>query len=273
MGAMLVAGVSAFATILTQTPASPSTGTAVRLQTNGVRHEQVVHEGATFEVVWVDPARAEIGLYWKDASGRPYRTTAALENALAASGRRVLAVMNAGIFDSARQARATQADSFPLGLHVENGTVIQPLNLRKVKQGEPGWGNFYILPNAVFLIDRSGRAAIIESSQVAGKEGSITAATQSGPALVLAGQYTHYKRPGGSDFVRNAVGVCEHGQVALVYTRAATLHELSSLFRERLGCPNAVYLDGNISALSLPGESFREEHGRYVGLIAVIARP
>lgn len=240
---------------------------------DGVEFERIDHAGTSFDVVWVDPARAEIAVFWKDAGGRPYRTLRGFGQAMTRAGRRVLAATNAGMFEEAPSPATGRLDSIPLGLHVESGAVLRPLNRRVVRPGEPGWGNFYMRPNAVFGVDRSGRAWVRETPRVAGGEASLAHATQSGPALVLEGKiHPGFARPGGRRQVRNAVGVCGRGRVALVYTGAATVHELADLFRARLGCPDAVYLDGSISGLLVPDERVRVEHGRYVGILAVLAR-
>lgn len=238
----------------------------------GFGYERVRHAGTAFDVVWADPARVEVGVHWKDAAGRPYRSLAAFERAMARGGRRVLAATNAGMFEVARSG--ARRDSVPLGLHVERGAVLRGLNQRRVRRGEAGWGNFYVTPNAVFAIGRDRRASVRESSRVRGREAALAHATQSGPALVLEGRlHPAFAAPGGRRLPRNGAGVCTDGRVAIVYASAATLHEMATLFRDRLRCPNATYLDGSISGLAVPGEGFRVENGRYVGILAVLAKP
>ncbi|HWW12734.1 MAG TPA: hypothetical protein VN018_09465 [Brevundimonas sp.] len=49
-----------------------------------------------------------------------------------------------------------------IGLLVENGRTLTPLNRRG------GDGNFYLQPNGVFAVDRSGRTRVIDSAAWSG---------------------------------------------------------------------------------------------------------
>jgi uncharacterized protein YigE (DUF2233 family) len=57
-----------------------------------------------------------------------------------------------------------------------------------------------------------------------------------------------------SRYIRNGVGTSKDGTrvVFAISGNAVTFHEFASLFRDRLGTPEALYFDGNISRLYAP---------------------
>ena len=84
-----------------------------------------------------DLSRYRMSLHWKDEAGVPYRTLQSVTDTIARRGGRVAAVTNAGIYET---------DQTPLGLHIEEGRVLRPLNR------DDGDGNFFLKPNGVFSI-------------------------------------------------------------------------------------------------------------------------
>lgn len=225
---------------------------------SALRVDTVGEPGARVQVVRVDLRRAEVRMLWRDERGAPFRSTARVER-WARGG--LLAITNAGIFDP---------DSTPTGLHVERGRVLKPLNLRR----EPG--NFYLRPNAVFAILGDGTARIVESEAARALVPRMREATQSGPALVLDGRIhpAFTPLPGGSPKPRNAVGVCSPREIVLARTvegEAVTLYEFARLFRDVIGCRDALFLDGNHTALHVPGAAPNPGDG-LVGYIGVFAR-
>ena len=204
-----------------------------------------------------DLSRYQLSLHWKDESGSPYGTIEAVADALARQGRQVAAVTNAGIYER---------DMTPLGLHVETGAVLRPLNR------DDGTGNFYLKPNGVFSI-ASGEARITETSAFR-MDDTVSIATQSGPLLVLDGAiHPAFRERSTSRRSRNAVGVRSDGAVVLAMTRTpVNLWTLAMFMRDRMGCPSALYLDGVISQLWLAGDPLAEARYPYVGMLAVTER-
>ena len=78
-------------------------------------------------------------------------------------------------------------------------------------------------------------------------------ATQSGPMLVIGGKLHPKIKPDGvSEKLRNGVGMCEDGLARFVIADApVTFFAFASLFLA-LKCPDALFLDGSISALYSP---------------------
>jgi len=77
-------------------------------------------------------------------------------------------------------------------------------------------------------------------------------ATQSGPLLVIDGKlHPRFEENGASRFIRNGVGVRDAHTIVLAISRSGvSFGSFARLFRDALGCPNALYLDGVVSALT-----------------------
>ncbi len=136
----------------------------------------------------------------------------------------------------------------PVGLTVRRGEVLEEINLSS------GDGNFFLEPNGVFLIDRRNRAHVIESHAFEGAETEWTLATQSGPLLVDHGRlHPAFNEGSPNRRIRSGVGMRDDGAIVLLVSRdPVTFWEFATLFRDGMGCPNALYLDGTISGFALP---------------------
>jgi uncharacterized protein YigE (DUF2233 family) len=145
--------------------------------------------------------------------------------------------MNAGMY---------LPDSSPQGLYIEGGTTIAPLNTRDAKGL-----NFYLKPNGVFTVAADGHAAVVETSRFVSSP-DIAYATQSGPMLVIYGKmHPTFAENGTSLYVRNGVGVRADGTVVFAISLTpVSFGRLARLFRDALECPDALYLDGFVSALA-----------------------
>jgi uncharacterized protein YigE (DUF2233 family) len=237
---------------LASAPSGPTTAK------DGLLVERTTLEGSTFTVVTVDLPQAELRLYWKRPDGRRFGNFAALSDDLQAKGQRLVFACNAGMFDPGFT---------PCGLHVEADGEHVPLNL-----GD-GQGNFYLKPNGVFLIDDAG-ARILDSTKYPGTNRSIRLATQSGPLLVIDGRINPQLMPNSSNRrLRSGVGVSSARQVRFIISeQSVTFQQLALLFRDRLGCRDALYLDGVISRFYLPGQSAEASAGDFAGILGVISR-
>lgn len=160
--------------------------------------------------------------------------------------------MNAGMYDQ---------DHFPIGLYVENGRTEKSANTRS------GSGNFHMKPNGVFWVE-GGRAGVTETARFLKQRIRPDHATQSGPLLVSSGRINpRIHDTGTSAKIRNGVGVRGGRFVYFVISnQAVTFHEFAHLFRERLKCPDALFLDGSISSLYAPTLS-RHDRFRPMGPI------
>jgi uncharacterized protein YigE (DUF2233 family) len=226
--------------------------------TPGLELRRLEFEGTRFEVVTLDLRRASLEMQWKDAKGQPYKTFQRLEMELSRSNRRVLAAMNAGIFDTSFR---------PLGLHIQQGRVLRDLNTR-----QRGYGNFYLQPNGVFMIGPNG-ARVLPTSAYQREQPRVLEATQSGPMLVVNGKlHPAFRQGSENQIVRNGVGVESANRVHLVLAvDPVNFYDFARFMRDGLNCPNALYLDGNISSLNVPGTEVIGD-GEFAGMLTVVAQ-
>ncbi len=191
--------------------------------------------GKRFTVCRVDLSRLQLELFWRDSHGRAFGGFEPLDLWLRGRGRKLVFAMNAGMY---------REDLTPVGLYVENGKQLRPLNLAR------GRSNFCMRPNGVFAVTRTG-ARVVESSKYPAIRAETVLATQSGPMLVIDGRLHPAFRPQSESlYFRNGVGVVSPQQVVFAISEdLVTFYEFAVLFRDRLQCPNALYLDGSISSL------------------------
>lgn len=186
-----------------------------------------------------------IEIVYKAPSGPPFRSFAALEAYLGERARKVRFAVNAGMFDE---------DGAPIGWFVENGAERRRLNRRT------GSGNFHLLPNGVFLQGRDGRVRVTSSEQ-AEKLPSPRWATQSGPMLVIDGKlHPRFDTDGPSRLIRNGVGVSDPDTAWFaIAEEGVSFGKFARLFRDELGCANALFLDGSVSSLWHPAAGRRDD--------------
>jgi uncharacterized protein YigE (DUF2233 family) len=196
-------------------------------------------EGSRFTVCRYDPAHDRLRLILAGADGKPLRRMAAVKAALGARAGQVRFAMNAGMFDD---------DGRPVGLYVEAGRAIAPLNTRD------GPGNFHLKPNGVFSVDAEGRAQVATTQDFESRHAQPSFASQSGPMLVIGGaMHPAIQIDGPSRNIRNGVGVAADGRAYFVISQdRVSFGRLARLFRDRLECPDALYLDGAVSSLWAP---------------------
>jgi uncharacterized protein YigE (DUF2233 family) len=191
-----------------------------------------------YSVCEFDPSKTRIETFSLDEAGAPLATFSALQAMLGQQGLQLVFAMNAGMFDASLR---------PIGLYIEDGVQAKKLNRRA------GSGNFHLKPNGVFYID-GGTAAVVETELFAKLKIKPEYATQSGPMLVIDGDiHPKFSPTGVSQKIRNGVGVRPDGTVIFVISdMAVNFHDFALLFRDHLGCPNALFLDGSISSLYAP---------------------
>lgn len=191
----------------------------------------LVFEGVSYIVCDVALEDYDIALRRADATGKPFRDLARL-----AATEPFVFAMNAGMYHE---------DFTPVGLHVENGKEEWPINLADAP------GNFFLKPNGVFYVDGHGQAGVLESTAFAAAGIEPRLATQSGPMLVIDGNiHPRFEENGTSRHIRNGVGADgEKRAVFAISRQPVSLGSFARLFRDALGCRNALFFDGAISAL------------------------
>ena len=229
---------------------------------------ELAFEGQNYRVVHVNLKRERLTLHWREpASGQPFGSIETLRQWGEQRGQRLLFAANAGIYDH---------KFAPLGLHVENGRTVVPLNLA---HGNPASGNFSLLPNGVFAVYPDGHAAVRTSAAFKAEGASAQWATQSGPMLLIDGKLNEQFIDDSSSLKWRS-GVCAKTPTDVVFAVSeapVNFHTFGRLFRDELGCRDALYLDGSISQLYVDGEGYAGAPAfmvkPYAGIFAVFAKP
>ncbi len=216
----------------------------------------LVVENGGYTVCSFDPKTEEIRVYHSDPAGRPFSGFDALVRQLWEERHYLVFGTNGGMYHD---------DLSPVGLFVEYGVERRPISTKA------GWGNFHLLPNGVFSVT-DGKAAITESLRYARRRPEADYATQSGPMLVIDGALHPKFLPDSDSFkIRNGVGVDRDGKVHFVISNTPVrFYDFARLFRDTLGCPNALYLDGTISSAYIPERGRRDRLFPLGPIIAVI---
>ena len=221
-----LAGAVHLASAVTAQAMSPLPDGACRIETVA---------GERYTVCSFDPSTHRISVRLNDFDGRPYARLANLTDARPDA----LFAMNGGMYHD---------DLGPVGLYIEDGAQAKAL------QKKPSWGNFGLVPNGVFWAD--GNKAGVSETLAFAKSGRKPAfATQSGPMLVVRGRlHPKFRRTSDSFKVRNGVGVSPDGRVHFAMSHGAVnFWTFATLFRDHLGTPDALFLDGTVSAVRARG--------------------
>lgn len=210
-------------------------GTLLPSTASGLKIEPVVAGSTLYTVATVDPGRDRLQLHWLNPTTRaPYVTFTQLRARLRKEGRTLTFATNSGIYAPGLK---------PLGLHVERGRTLVPLNMAR------SGGNFALLPNGVFWV-KGTQVGVTETRRYATLNVQPTFATQSGPLLLQGGKvHPEFNRSSTSFKLRSGVGVCRDGQVRFAVSAGpVNFYSFAVFFRDTLGCPDALYLDGSLSA-------------------------
>ncbi len=216
----------------------------------------ITYHGAAYSVHEVDPKKDDLQMFLKFSTGVYIHDFTGLETYLAGKGEKLLFAANAGMFEP---------DFTPCGLLVENGTEVSPLNTNE------GQGNFYMKPNGVFLINAKHEARIVSSANYADELTPAVWATQSGPMLVMRGDINpDFNAASKSLKIRSGVGVRKDGVAVFALShQPVSFYDFATLFAQKLKCPNALFLDGDISAFHVPGmkHDLPQTFGPMIGVV------
>lgn len=205
-----------------------------------------------------DPARHRIAMVLADPNGTPYGSLRTYGEALGDDAAVVAFAMNGGMF---------KGDGSPIGYYVEERE-----RLAELERGD-GTGNFYLKPNGVFF-GSDGRWEIRTTTDfLYNVSDRPEFGTQSGPMLVIDGRlHPEIQDDGPSRIVRNGVGIDREGKAHFVISETAlSFGKLARFFRDELQTPNALYLDGGVSALWDPVTE-RLDDGPAIGPLIVVTK-
>lgn len=213
-------------------------------------------EGARLTVCSFDLTKNDVRVFWRQPDGTPYGSFRALADELKGEGKSLDFAMNGGMYDDALA---------PVGLYVENGKELKHANTADAS------GNFHMKPNGVFYIS-GDKAAVVETGAYLKAKPHVDFATQSGPMLVIDGKL-HPRFIAGSDSLkrRNGVGVSSPTMVHFVISEdGVNFDTFARFFRDELGCPNALFLDGSISGIYAPELNRNDAWHRFGPIIGVV---
>jgi uncharacterized protein YigE (DUF2233 family) len=184
----------------------------------------------------------KIGMSWKDSNGSHIKS---VDRLLKSSQKKITCATNAGIY--------TQ-EFRPLGLYIENGKKLVPLNTRK-----NAYGNFYLEPNGVFFITNN-TVQISTTEKYPKDDSEVLYATQSGPILIINKKINKiFDKSSGSRLIRNAVCTRSNSEMIIAVSKIdMNFYELAD-YLLKIGCVDALYLDGAISYM-YPYESSNKEN-------------
>jgi uncharacterized protein YigE (DUF2233 family) len=211
--------------------------------------------GKRITVCRVNITNERVQLFHLDETGQPFKRFERLATWLEPRGQKLVFAMNAGMF---------RPDFSPVGLFATGGQEVVSLN------SATGDGNFFLKPNGVFAITTGG-ARVVETSEYPQIRERVILATQSGPLLVRAGRiHPAFNAKSESRHIRNGVGVPSPDVAIFAISEApVTFHEFATLFRDKLHCPDALFLDGAISKLYSPRLKRSDSRTDFGPIIAV----
>ncbi len=218
---------------------------------------EIEHLSGRYTVCTFDPATDTIRLFGAATLETVGATYDQLNTHLLRNGQHMSFAMNGGMY---------HADYGPVGLLVEHGRETGALN-----RGD-AFGNFFMKPNGVFWV-KDGKAGVMETEAYAKAGLSPREATQSGPMLVIDGKIHPRFLPDATSLqIRNGVGILPDGRIAFAISNVPVrFHDFATLFRDRLQCENALFLDGSISSLYAP-EIRRHDRDAVMGTIIAVVK-
>jgi uncharacterized protein YigE (DUF2233 family) len=193
-------------------------------------------------------------MYWKDDSGKSFRSLGKLATHLKKKKIDLVFAMNGGMYGS---------NNSPIGLFVREGIVMRPINRLK------GYGNFYLQPNGYFFIDNKNIPGIALTREYH-RDKNLHFATQSGPMLIIDGKINNiFNKESESKYLRNGIGLKDDNTVVFILSsHKVNLYEFSEYFIKE-GCYRALYLDGFVSRALAPYHNHLDFGGDFGVIIGV----
>jgi len=218
------------------------------------------HNRNLYDCYVADPKRCTIRFFWKDEKTHlPIRSLRNLTNMLEADGKTSLVfATNAGMYTPAQA---------PQGLYIQNSRELVRIDRKKEE-----YGNFYMQPNGIFLLDTAGVPSIVVTDDFTDDLKIRTRfATQSGPMVVVNGEINPKFKIGSDNLnIRSGVGILPDGRAVFVISnKPVNFYDFATVFKDKFKCANALYLDGAISEMYLPELNRLQDGGNFGPIIGI----
>lgn len=202
----------------------------------------------------VNPKKQNLDFFWKNEKGEHFKNAENLISWLKSKNKKLLFSTNGGMY---------KKDNSPQGLYIENKIVKSEIDTSN------GNGNFYLKPNGVFYLTTDKKPIICKTEDFV-NNGKIKYATQSGPMLVIDSEiHTAFKKNSTNLNIRNGVGILPNNQIIFVISKKEiNFYDFAEYFK-KLGCKNALYLDGFVSRTYLPEKNWEQIDGNFGVIIGV----
>lgn len=207
-----------------------------------------------FVSIIVDAKKEDLKFYWKNDKQENFKSIQNLINWLDKNHKNLVFAMNGGMY---------KQDNSPQGLFIENLKQVIPLDTTS------GNGNFYLKPNGVFYITFDNFPAISTTTKFI-DNGKIKYASQSGPMLVIDGQiHSAFKKGSTNLNIRNGVGILPNNKIIFAMSKKEiNFYDFAEYF-QKMGCKNALYLDGLVSRTYLPEQKWTQTDGNFGVIIGI----
>ena len=211
-------------------------------------------ENEKFVSYIVNPKKQNLEFFWKNENGENYKNAENLILGLKTKNKKLVFSTNGGMY---------KKDNSPQGLYIENG-------IKKVEiDTSNGIGNFYLKPNGVFYITTDKTPTICETTKYIYNR-KVKFATQSGPMLLINGKINFaFNKKSVNINIRNGVGILPNNHLLFAMSKKEiNFYEFAEYF-QKVGCKNALYLDGFVSRTYLPEKKWIQLDGNFGVIIGV----
>lgn len=221
--------------------------------------ETITYRQHNFDLYKVDISKQQVELFLENEEGEKFRSIGKLKQWLEAQDKTMIFATNAGMY-------LPHKNNEPQGLYISEGIERNPLNLKDTTRIL----NFYMKPNGVFVLTPT-EAKVVESTAYPILTDSIVLATQSGPMLVIDGALHHkFREQSTNTYIRSGVGIIDDTHIVFAISQEpVNFWTFGMLFKEYLGCDNALYLDGAISKMYAPELGRHDLDGNFGGIFVI----
>lgn len=215
------------------------------------------YNGHRFRAFIYNPKEHSLKMHHKDINKKVFGSLYKVFSSTKSKGTNnsVLMLTNGGMYTKTQD---------PEGLFIESGVEKFPMDTLNIPNL-----NFYMMPNGVFYVNNKGVPFVVTSNDYK-EDSTITYATQSGPQLLIEGNYHpkfNYGAP--SKKIRSGVGIFDGDKaVFLISDDPVNFYEFSTVFKHLFSCKDALFLDGAISKMYL-GNRKRDLGGQFGVIISI----